>query len=125
MNQDMLSKQYKAQAMSNMTQGELLVMLFEGLEKSLKKSKIALENGLTDVFDSEVQRAMKILNYLTKILDMKYEISHNLFRIYSHFNQQLAYALAGRDIKPIDEVLPDISDFKRVWEQAAKKAKME
>ena len=125
MNQDMLSKQYKAQAMSNMTQGELLVMLFEGLEKSLKKSKIALENGLTDVFDSEVQRAMKILNYLTKILDMKYEISHNLFRIYSHINQQLAYALAGRDAKPIDEILPDVSDFKRVWEQAAKKAKTE
>lgn len=123
MNQDMLSKQYKAQAMSNMTHGELLVMLFEGLEKSLKKSKIALDNGLVDVFDSEVGRAMRILNYLMKILDMKYEISHNLFKIYSHFNQQLAYALAGRKKEPIDEVLPDIIDFKNVWTQAQKKAK--
>lgn len=123
MNQDMLSQQYKAQAMSNMTHGELLIMLFEGLEKSLKKSKIAIENGMVDIFDTEVQRAMKILNYLTKILDMKYEISHNLYKIYMHFNQQLAYALAGRDIKPIDEILPDITDFKNVWTEANKKAK--
>jgi flagellin-specific chaperone FliS len=42
MNQDMLSKQYKSQVMANMTQGELLVMLFEGLEKSLKK----IEGGI-------------------------------------------------------------------------------
>lgn len=123
MDQDMLSQQYKAQAMSNMTHGELLIMLFEGLEKSLKKSKIGIENGMVDIFDNEVQRAMKILNYLTKILDMKYEISHNLYKIYMHFNQQLAYALAGRDTKPIDEILPDIIDFKNVWTEANKKAK--
>lgn len=123
MNQDMMSKQYKAQVMSNMTHGELLVMLFEGLEKSLKKSELALDNGITDVFDAEVQRAMKILNYLMKILDMKYPISHNLFKIYSHFNQKLAYALASRDKAPIEEILPDITDFKNVWTEAQKRAK--
>jgi flagellar protein FliS len=123
MNQDMLSKQYKSQVMANMTQGELLVMLFEGLEKSLKKSKVALDNNLYDVFDSEVQRAMRILNYLMKILDMKYPISHNLFKVYSQFNQQLAYALAGRKKEPIDKILPDITDYKNVWAAAQKKAK--
>lgn len=123
MNQDMLSKQYKEQAMANMTQGELLIMLFEGLEKSLKKAKLALENGVVDVFDFEVQRSMRILNYLMKILDMKYPISHDLFKIYSYFNQQLAYALAGRKTDPIDKVLPDITDFKNVWTEAQKKAK--
>jgi flagellar protein FliS len=123
MNQDMLSKQYKEQAMANMTQGELLIMLFEGLEKSLKKAKLALKNGVVDVFDFEVQRSMRILNYLMKILDMKYPISHDLFKIYSYFNQQLAYALAGRKTDPIDKVLPDITDFKNVWTEAQKKAK--
>lgn len=120
MNQDMLTKQYKTQVMSNMTHEELLIMLFEGLEKSLKKAKIALGNGVTDVFDKEVERARNILNYLTKILDMKYPISHDLCKIYLHFNQKLAYALAGRKTEPIDEILPDIIDFKNVWTQAQK-----
>lgn len=120
MNLDNLGQQYKAQTVNTMTQNEILILLFDELIKRLRRSKICLENDLADKFEQDMTRAREIVSYLIKILNMNYEISHELYDMYIYFNQQIAYALTGKDIAYIDDLLPMVIEIRDTWVEAAK-----
>ena len=88
-------QQYKEQSVNTMTQGEMLICLYDGAIKSLTKAKIYGNNKDSEKFVDEINHVREIVNYLDRILDRSYPISHALAKLYDFFNFELARASAS------------------------------
>lgn len=88
---------YKEQSIYTMTQGELLLLLYDEIVKRLTQAELALDKKMYPVFESSVQRSIDIVNYLDSILDRRYPISQELARMYEYFIYDLTRAKIGRN----------------------------
>ncbi len=78
-------QQYKQQSIMTMTQGELVVQLFEGCSKKLNLAVYYIESNETDKADEQLYKAQRIVNYLNASLDRSVPISNELAALYDYF----------------------------------------
>ena len=119
-------QQYKEQSIATMTQEELLLLLYDELVKRLMQAELALDKKEYPLFEASVQRGIEIIDYLDSTLDRKYEISHNLGRLYEYFDYELGRAKIGRRKEPLTGVkikaaggIGSLEDAKRFMELGA------
>lgn len=115
-------QQYKEQSISTMTQGELLVLLYDELVKRVTRAEIALEKQDYTLLDSSVERSKDILRYLDDTLDRRYPISMKLSRLYEYFSYQLCRVQIGRNKTVLQEIKPMICDLRDSFRTAEKTA---
>lgn len=113
-------EQYKMQSINTMTHGEMLLLLFDELLKRLTRAQIALEEAEYDLFDKSVQRSTEILRYLSKTLNMDYQISYELRRMYEFFLYELSRLQAGRNSTVIQELKPLVTELRDAFKEASK-----
>lgn len=82
-------QRYREDSLSTMTQGELLLLLFDELVKRLTQAELELEREHYPAFEAAVDRSVKIIRYLDDTLDRQYPISQNLDRLYEYFCYEL------------------------------------
>ena len=109
-------EQYKMQSVNTMTRGEMLLLLFDELVKRLKEQDY-------DLFDRSVQRSREIVEYLNKTLDLEYEISFELRKMYDFFLFELSRLQAGRRGAVIEELKPLVLELRYAFAEANKKCK--
>ncbi|MGN1350230.1 MAG: flagellar export chaperone FliS [Anaerovoracaceae bacterium] len=109
---------YKKQSVYSMTQGEMLLLLYDELIKRLNRGKLWLEKEKIPEFEKDIKRAQEIIQYLRKILDMKIPISSELARLYAFYEGHTARILVSRKAEQIDELLPMIQDLRDAFKQA-------
>lgn len=112
--------QYKTQSLSTMTQGEILIMLYDEVSKRLLRAEMSIETQDWQVFDESLERARKIITELRNSLDMKYDISISLYRMYDFFLFKLAKASASRKVIDIEELKPLVKDLRDAFKEASK-----
>ncbi len=115
-------QQYKEQSVMTMTQGELLVLLYDELLKRLKRAEISCENQVFDTFEQSIQRAVEILQYLKQTLNYDYAISRELANLYNFYIKELSRAKASRKVEPIQGIQPLISEVRSAFIEAKKEA---
>jgi len=103
-----------------MTQGELLLLLYDELVKRLLRCDLALEQKDYDLLDASVDRALDILHYLDDTLDRKYPISGQLHRLYDYFGYELNRVKVGRNKTELDKIRPMVSDLRESFRTADK-----
>ena len=113
---------YKAQSLTTMTQGELLLLLMDELVKRLMRSDIALQQGDMQLFETSIQRCIDIVRYLDDTLDRRYEVSRGLHRLYDFFCYDLNRISLGRNKKELDKLRPMITDLRDTFRIAEKNA---
>ena len=113
---------YKAQSLTTMTQGELLLLLMDELVKRLLSSDIALEQGDMPLFEASIQRCIDIVRYLDDTLDRRYEVSRGLHRLYDFFCYDLNRISLGRNKRELDKLRPMITDLRDTFRIAEKNA---
>ena len=113
---------YKAQSLTTMTQGELLLLLMDELVKRLMRSDIALEQGDVQLFEASIQRCIDIVRYLDDTLDRRYEVSRGLHRLYDFFCYDLNRISLGRNKKELDKLRPMITDLRDTFRIAERNA---
>lgn len=113
---------YKAQSLTTMTQGELLLLLMDELVKRLMRSDIALEQGDMQLFEASIQRCIDIVRYLDDTLDRRYEVSRGLHRLYDFFCYDLNRISLGRNKKELDKLRPMITDLRDTFRIAERNA---
>ena len=116
-------EKYKQQSVMTMTQGEMLLLLYDETIKQINIGAKAIEGGDADKANFALQKAQKIINYLSSTLDRKYEISENLSALYSYFIQRLISANIHKDTEPLFEILPMVTDLRATFAQADKQVK--
>ena len=114
-------QQYKDQAIHTMTQGELLLLLYDELVKRLLRAGMALEKENYQVFEASVDRSVEIIRYLDSTLDMKYEISGNLHKMYDFFCYELARVKFGRNQTELDRVRGMVGELRDSFREADRK----
>lgn len=111
-------QQYKAQSMNTMTQGELLMLLYDELVKRLIRSELALKKEDFELFETSIVRCIDIIHYLDETLDMKYPISRDLHRLYDYFLYMLNRVRFGRNSQVLEQVKPQIVDLRDTFRKA-------
>lgn len=114
-------QQYKTQSVLTMTQGEMLVLLYDELLKRLSRARFSLDQEDYVLFEQSVTRCVDIVTYLKDTLDYKYDISRELRNMYDFFILELGRLSAGRNKAVIEELVPLVKDLRNTFEEAAKR----
>ena len=116
---------YKEQGINSISQGELLLLLYDELVKRLIRAGLALDKANYSLFDASVDRSLDIIRYLDDTLDMHYPISRNLNRLYDYFSFELNRVKAGRNKTELDRVKTMIMELRDTFREAEKTAEQE
>ena len=116
---------YKEQGINEMSQGELLLLLYDELVKRLLRAGLALDKADYPLFEASVDRGLDIIRYLDDTLDMQYPISRNLNRLYDYFSFELNRVKAGRNKTELDRVKVMVSDLRDTFREANKNSAQE
>ena len=113
-------QQYQEQMVNTMTQGEMLIMLYDGAIKQVDIARSCIASGQAEEMDVALEKAEKIVRYLRSILDFRFPVSSNLSKLYDFFNTQMVMASIKKDMIPLDEIRPLLVDLRDTFDQCTK-----
>ena len=113
-------QQYKTQSINTMTQGELLLLLYDELYKRLAQAELMLDQQNFPVYEASLERAVAIIEYLDATLDRQYPISGNLTQLYEYFTYELGRAKIGRRKEVLTHTKTMIGELRDAFRQAQK-----
>lgn len=116
---------YKEQGINEMSQGELLLLLYDELVKRLLRARLALDKADYPLFEASVDRSLEIIRYLDDTLDMQYPISRSLNRLYDYFGFELNRVKAGRNKTELDRVKTMVGELRDSFREAEKNSERE
>ena len=105
-----------------MTQGELLLLLYDELVKRATRAELALDKQDYPLFEASIDRCLEIIRYLDDTLDRQYPISAELSRLYEYFGYELNRVKVGRNRKELQRVKPMLADLRDTFRTASKQA---
>ena len=111
---------YKEQSVNTMTQGELLLLLYDELYKRLSQAELMLDQQNFPVYEASIERSVAIIDYLDSTLDRQYPISKNLAQLYEYFTYELGRAKIGRLKEVLTHVKTMVGELRDAFRQAQK-----
>ena len=99
---------------------ELTLLLYEGIVKFIKQTKIFNDSKNFEKSGNANMRAQAIIVELRSTLNMDIEISGNLDQIYIFMMDRLVDANISKDNSILDEVLTLAEDLRDTWKEAMK-----
>ena len=123
MQQANVYQQYKAQSLETLTNGEIVVKLFEEASKQISMGIFLINNDNSYKAYNSISKAHKVISTLNSSLDMAYAISLELREMYLFIEQKLIQANGARDIALLKEILSLVDDLKITFRQSEKLAR--
>lgn len=114
-------QKYKEEAVMTMTQGEMLLLLYDELLKRLRTAELMLEKEDYKNFDGQSERAAAIVRYLRDVLNFDYPISMELYRMYDFFLVKISRIKASRKAEQIGELKQLVQELRDAFGEAEKK----
>ena len=111
-------QQYKTDAVGTMTQGELLVLLYDELVKRAARADLFLQKENYESFEECIDRCLDIVRYLDDTLDTQYPISRELHRMYDFFGYDLNRIKAGRNGGELKRLCPMLMELRDSFKTA-------
>ena len=114
---------YKENEISTMSQGKLIIMLYEGAIKFLT---IAIENMTPrkyEIVNRNILKTQDIISELMTSLNMDDggKIANDLLSIYIYIKKRLIEANIEKNTKILQEVIKLLAELKSAWEEIQKK----
>ena len=108
---------------------EIIVIIYDIIEENLALAKKALAEGDGETYRNEIKQAISFVKELLVSLDMNYEVSKNLARLYIYVIRCLNFALVSgkkEEIEAAEKVLRKLGDsFREVAKTDESKPVME
>ena len=117
--------QYQQSSVFTATPEELTLMLYNGCIKAIRFAEISIDDKNYEKANFYICKAEAIIRELRNTLDMQYEISENLYNLYTYFLKRLIDANIKKDNSILEEVLHFVEDLRDTWSQAMKQARIE
>ena len=117
--------QYQQSSVFTATPEELTLMLYNGCIKAIRFAEISVDEKNYEKANYYICKAEAIIRELRNTLDMKYEISENLYNLYTYFLNRLIEANVKKDNAILEEVLHFVEEIRDTWSQAMKQARIE
>lgn len=103
--------------------GELTLMLYNGCLKFMKKAMENIESKNIEARHNNIQRTLDIIDELQITLNLNYEISHNLFSLYTFIKEKLAEANMSMNKESLEVCIDLVVQLRDTWAQALKQVK--
>ena len=113
-------QRYREDSLNTMTQGELLLLLYDELIKRLMQAEMALSKEQYPAFEVAVDKATAIIHYLDDTLDRQYPISSQLARLYEFFCYELSRVKTGRNQTELERVKRMVGELRDSFREAEK-----
>lgn len=108
---------YQNNAVTTASPAELTLMLYNGCLKFLKLAKKGIEEKNTEVKNTNLIKAQKIIQEFMVTLDMNVEMSNSLMTMYDYMHRRLIEANVKNDIAIVEEVEGYVVEFRDTWKQ--------
>ncbi len=115
--------QYKQNSISTASPEELTLMLYNGAIKFMNISKLGIEEGDIQKKNESLIRAQNIINELKHTLNMDYEISEEMSRLYDFILEKLIDANINKDVQAVDDALTIVYEMRDTWADVIKQLK--
>ncbi|MGI6175381.1 MAG: flagellar export chaperone FliS [Christensenellales bacterium] len=102
---------------------ELIVMLYDGCVKQMKKAKIAIGQNKPALAHECLGKAQKIILELVNCLNLEYPIAQDLMELYDFLLQEVIEINLEKDADRIDGVVGILADLRQAWSQITDAAK--
>jgi flagellar secretion chaperone FliS len=116
-----LRERYKQDYISTASPADLIIMLYEGCIKKIKLAQIHLESGAIEQTSSALMGAQDIIAELINSLDMSFEISGDLLKLYDFILGELVQMNIKKDMGTAPAVLDMLITLKNAWCEAKQK----
>ncbi len=95
---------------------ELVIMLYDGLIKKMKLAKLYIGDGELENAHKNLCSAQDIVCELLHSLDLHYEISGSLMKLYDYALHELSEANMEKSVERLDGLLPIIEELRDAWQ---------
>ena len=114
---------YQTASVTTSNQKQLIVMLYDGMDRFLSRSVKAIKEGDIETAHTYLHRTGQILLELLSTLreDKGGEIAANLKRIYVYCYEQVVIANLKKDIRMIREIQQVMNNLRMAWKQIGAK----
>jgi len=116
---------YRAQSINTMTREELLILLYDELILNINKAMYNIKKRKTADAHNNIIKAENIVIYLIDILNVSYDLAHDLLQIYEYIYRQLIEANVHKNEEVLQKILPLVIELKNTWQQAAKEIRQQ
>ena len=113
----------KENAINTSTPEELTLMLYDGAVRFANQAIIALEKKDYYNTNKYIQKCRDIVREFQLTLNMKYDISHELYAAYDYMHRRLTEANMKKDIEILNEILEYLKLFRDTWKEAMRIAR--
>jgi flagellar protein FliS len=111
---------YRESAVLTATPEQLVVMLYDGANRFLTQSAIAMRDGRAGLAGEKLRRAEAIIDELLATLDMTVgDIAERLQALYLFFKEHLMTARLKQDAAKVDEVARLMRELRSSWAAVA------
>lgn len=111
---------YQKQAITTSKPEELTFMLYQGIVKFVRLSKLALQNNKIEESHRYNLRAQDILSELMVTLKKGYTVSDSLLSLYDYMKYRLIEANISKNLDMLEEVEGFASELTETWSTAMK-----
>ncbi len=119
------SQKYKATSVLSASREKLLLMMYEGAIRFVKKAITAIEQKQIADKGTNIGRAYDVIMELNNTLDHKVggEISKNLEQLYMYMTEQLTKANISNSVENLKNVLKILETLYDGWKTAVEQLK--
>ena len=110
---------YKKQSVTTMTPMEVVVKLYDEIERQLNRAIVFIEEKDYESANNALSKSQDIVDALRSVLDVNLSIGQDLDSLYVYFSKQIIMANARKDIKMIKTLLPMIGELKDAFSQVS------
>lgn len=114
----------KENAINTATPEELTLMLYDGALKFANRAAMAIEKKNYTDANTFIQKTKDIIRELQITLNMKYDISKQLYDAYEYIHYRLTQANIKKDLDILNDCIEHIRLFRDTWKEAMKVARI-
>lgn len=115
---------YRQTQVATASQGELLLMLFDGAIRFAKQAEEHMEKKEIEYANSKLIRAQDIVAELLVSLDLEVgEIAQSLHQLYTYIYDLLVQANIKKEPEKVKEAVAMLVELRETWEQVVQQTK--
>jgi flagellar protein FliS len=115
---------YRTQQVMTATPEDLTLMLYNGAIRFINESIHTLTTGNLEKSNAANIRAQNIVREFMATLDMQYEISHNLYKLYDYIEYCLIQGNIHKDKSQLEQARSMLQELRDAWSEAMKQVKL-
>jgi flagellar protein FliS len=115
---------YQEQSIMTMTQGEMVVRLYDEINNQLNRAILSIEQKDLMKGNQALQKAQRIIKHLKATLNYNYEVAGGLSQLYDYFNNQIINANIKKDTQFLQEIIPFVVELRDTFAQGERLARI-